>query len=192
MEPYNPKGYFLKGMYFIVAEQDTMNALKNFQLSYEQDGSFYDPAEQICRIYSVQQPPYALEYLRNVQRQFPEQANARYELALYLQNHDEPAEALLHYDTLLMQQPDNAILLYNVAYVNFVYLRDNQTALDYFNKALEVNPNYLDALYNKGRVLEQMGQYSQAIAIYKQVLKVQVNYPLAIEAINRIQNQAER
>lgn len=191
VDAYNPQAYFVKGMYFITAEQDTVNALKSFQLAYEQDGNFYDAVEQICRIYAVQNPPYTMEYLRNVQKQFPEHANARYELALYLQNHGEPEEALLHYDTLLMDNPNNYIVLFNKGYVSFIYLQDNQTALEYFEKALQVNPDYLDALYNKGRVLEQMGDYVKSAEVYKQVLDKQTNYQLAIDALNRIQNQAE-
>ena len=34
-----------------------------------------------------------------------------------------------------------------------------------------------------------MGDYAQAMDIYKEVLKIQPNYSLAIDAINRIQNQ---
>ena len=95
----------------------------------------------------------------------------------------------MHYDTLLIQQPNNYIVLFNKGYVNYVYLEDNEAALDYFNQALNVNPKYLDAFYNKGRVLEQMGDYAQAMEIYKEVLKDQPDYKLAIDAINRIQNQ---
>jgi tetratricopeptide (TPR) repeat protein len=190
LSTYNPRAYFVKGMYYIIAQQDTANALKNFQIASEQDDSFYDPAEQICRIYAEQQPPYALDYIRKTQQQFPDNANARYELALYLQSHGEPEEALRHYDSLLMLQPDNAIVLYNVGYVNFVYLEDNEVALDYFNRALQANPSYLDAYYNKARVLEQMGNYAQAEDIYKEILKSYPDYQLAIDALNRIQNQA--
>lgn len=189
LSTYNPRAYFVKGMYCIIAQQDTVAALKNFQLSAEQDDRFYDPVEQICRIYAVQQPPYALDYIRKAQQQFPEHANSRYELALYLQSHGKPEEALSHYDTLLMLQPDNYIVLYNVGYVNFVYLHNNEVALDYFNRALAAKPDYLDAFYNKGRVLEQMGNYAQAEEIYKQILKAQPDYQLAVDAINRIQNQ---
>ena len=188
-QPFNPNAYFVKGMYFIIAQQDTANALMNFQLATEQDERFYDPVEQICRIYAAQQPPYALDYLRKAQRMFPDKANSRYELALYLQSHGEPEEALRHYDTLLLQQPENYIVLYNIAYVNFVYLDNNDVALDYFNRALELNPNYLDAYFNKGRVLEQKGDYAQALGVYKDVLQRQPNYQLAIDGINRIQNQ---
>ena len=190
-QPYNPKAYFVKGMYFIVAHQDTVNALKSFQRAAEQDERFYDPVEQICRIYVAQQPPYTLDYLRKAQRQFPEQPNSRYELALFLQSHGQPEEALSHYDTLLLQQPDNYFVMYNIAYVNFVYLERNDVALEYFDKALEANPDYLDAYFNKGRVLEQMGDYVRANDIYKDVLSRQPNYQLAIDGINRIQNQVE-
>lgn len=189
LSSYNPRAYFVKGMCYMAAKQDTVSALKNFQLASEQDASFYDPVEQISRIYAAQQPPFALDYLRKAQQQFPDYPTTRYELALFLQSHGSPEEALLHYDTLLIQQPNNYIVLFNKGYVNYVYLEDNVAALDYFNQALNVNPKYLDAFYNKGRVLEQMGDYAQAMEIYKEVLKNQPDYKLAIDAINRIQNQ---
>ena len=189
LSTYNPRAYFVRGMYYIIAQQDTVNALKNFQISAEQDELFYDPVEQICRIYAVQQPPYAIDYIRKAQQQFPDNANARYELALYLQSHGAPQEAEKHYDTLLMMQPNNYMVLYNLGYVNFVYLSNNDVALDYFSRALDANPNYLDAFYNKGRVLEQMGKYAQAEEIYKEILKNYPNYQLAVDALNRIQNQ---
>lgn len=189
LSSYNPRAYFVKGMCYMAAKQDTVSAMKNFQLASEQDGSFYDPVEQISRIYAAQQPPYALDYLRKAQQQFPDMPTARYELALFLQSHGYPEEALMHYDTLLMQRPDNYIVLFNKGYVNYVYLEDNEAALDFFNQTLAVKPDYLDAKYNKGRVLEQMGDYSQAMEIYQNVLKTQPDYKLAIDAINRIQNQ---
>ena len=189
LSSYNPRAYFIKGMCFMVAKQDTANALKNFQLASEQDAVFYDPVEQISRIYAEQQPPYALDYLRKAQQQFPDIATPRYELALYLQSHGFPEEAIKHYDTLLSLLPDNHILLFNIGYVNYVYLENNEVALDYFNRALNANPNYLDAYYNKGRVLEQIGDYSQAVDIYKEVLKIQPDYRLAIDALNRIQRE---
>ena len=189
LSSYNPRAYFVKGMCYMAAKQDTASALKNFQLASEQDANFYDPVEQISRIYVAQEPTYTMDYLRRAQQQFPDMPTARYELALYLQSHGYPEEALAHYDTLLMQRPDNYIVLYNKGYVNYVYLEDNEAALDYFNQTLEIKPDYLDAKYNKGRVLEQMGDYAQAMEIYKEVLKIQPDYRLAIDAINRIQNQ---
>ena len=187
LSSYNPRAYFIKGMCYMASKQDTVNALRNFQIASEQDAAFYDPVQQISRIYAAQQPPYALDYLRKAQRQFPDIQTARYELALFEQSHGLPEEAINHYDTLLMQNPDNYVILFNIGYVNYVYLENNEVALDYFDRALNANPSYLDAYYNKGRVLEQMGDYSQASDIYKEVLKIQPDYRLAIDAMNRIQ-----
>jgi tetratricopeptide (TPR) repeat protein len=44
----------------------------------------------------------------------------------------------------------------------------------------------VDALYNKGRTLEEMGKLNAARDIYQDVLKYRTNYDLAIEALNRL------
>ena len=187
---YNPRAYFVRGMNYL-AKQDTTLALKNFMIAREQDADFFDPQREICKIYQAQNNPLAESFMRATVTHFPEEAIARYDLALYLQDHGYPEEALAHYDTLLISQPDNSRLLFNKGYVYFVYLGENQKALDYFNLSLQSDPNYLDALYNKGHVLEQMGDYAQAKAVYMEVLKVNKNYQLAIEAMNRISNLSE-
>lgn len=187
---YNPKAYFVRGMTFM-ARQDTVSALKNFMIAREQDAGFVDPVREICKIYLAQNNPLTEQFLRNTVAQFPDEALARYDLALFLQDHGNPEEALDHYDTLLMIQPENSRLLFNKGYVYFVYLGDNQKALEYFERSLDSDPNYLDALYNKGHVLEQMGDYVHAKEVYTQVLKVQPNYKLGIDAMNRIANQME-
>ena len=186
---YNPHAYFVRGMTYM-AKQDTASALKNFLIAREQDGSFYDPQREICNIYKAQNNPLVEGFMRSMVTNFPDVPVARYDLALFLQDHGHPEEALSHYDTLLQLSPNNSRLLFNKGYVYFVYLGENQKALDYFNLSLQSDPNYLDALYNKGHVLEQMGDYVQAKSIYTQVLEEKPNYRLAIEGMNRIANQA--
>ena len=187
---YNPKAFFVRGMTYM-AKQDTTSALKNFLIAREQDADFFDPQREICKIYQAQNNPLAEDFMRAVVVHFPEEAIARYDLALFLQDHGYPEEALAHYDTLLMSQPNNSRLLFNKGYVYFVYLGENQKALDYFNQSLQSDPDYLDALYNKGHVLEQMGDYVQAKSVYKQVLGVNPKYRLAVDAMNRIANLSE-
>ena len=187
---FNPKAYFVKGMTYM-AKQDTVSAMKNFMIAREQDPSFYDPQREICAIYWAQHTPMTESFMRSMLANFPDQPMVRYDLALFLQDNDNPEEALLHYDTLLTLQPGNSRLLFNKGYVYFVYLGDNEQALSYFNQSLQSDPTYLDALYNKGHVYEQMGDYAQAKAIYQQVLSKRPDYQLAIDAMNRISNQAE-
>ena len=187
---YNPKAYFVRGMTYM-AKQDTAMAMKNFLIAREQDPAFYDPQQEISVIYQAQNDPLTESFMRSMVRQFPDHPVARYDLALFLQDNGAPEEALAHYDTLLMMQPANSRLLFNKGYVYFVYLEDNEKALEFFEQSLQSDPTYLDALYNKGHVLERMGDYVQAKAIYQQVLSQQPDYRLAIDGMNRISNQAD-
>ena len=187
---YNPKAYFVRGMTYM-AKQDTASAMKNFLIAREQDPTFYDPQREISVIYQAQQSPLTESFMRSLVRQFPDHAVARYDLALFLQDNGAPEEALEHYDTLLMLQPSNSRLLFNKGYVYFVYLEDNAKALEFFEQSLQSDPTYLDALYNKGQVLERMGDYVQARNIYQQVLSQQPDYRLAIDGMNRVTNQME-
>lgn len=185
MESQNPEAYFVRGMIFL-AKEDTVSALKNFMIARDQDENFFEALYQIGVIYTAQHNPLAVDFLEDAIRRFPNSVVARYQLALYLQEHDGVEEAVAHYDTLLMMQPDNSRFIYNLGYVNLVYLQDYEQAIAYFDAALSIDPDYVDALYNKGRSLEEMEQYVTARDIYEQVLKKQANYPLAVEGLNRL------
>ena len=58
--------------------------------------------------------------------------------------------------------------------------------MECFDKALEINPASENALFNKGRVYEEMGDYINAKSIYLQILRKNPDYQLAIDAINRL------
>ena len=44
-----------------------------------------------------------------------------------------------------------------------------------FNKAIELNPNYLDAYYNRANAKIQLGDILGAILDYDQVIKLDMN-----------------
>ena len=189
LNKYNPRAYYLKGVWFMT-RQDTVQAVNNFLIAREQDGKFFDPVREIGLVYSAQDNPLAEGFLKTAIAQFPEQEIMRYELALFMQDHGKPEEALAHYDTLLVTNPNSSRLFFNKGYVNLVYLGNNDKAIEFFDKALSIDPDYVDALYNKGRALEQKGDYRLASTVYSEVLRQKPNYELAVDALNRIHNQA--
>jgi tetratricopeptide (TPR) repeat protein len=185
MGSQNPEAYYVRGMIFL-AKEDTVSAMKNFMIARDQDENFFEALYQIGVVYTAQHNPLAVDFLEDAIRRFPASIVARYQLALYLQEHDAVEDAIAHYDTLLMMQPDNSRFIYNLGYVNLVYLQDYEQAISYFDAALSIDPDYVDALYNKGRTLEEMEQYVTARDIYEKVLEKQTNYPLAVEGLNRL------
>lgn len=48
--------------------------------------------------------------------------------------------------------------------------------MKYYNKTIELNPNYTDALFKKGRCLRLLFKYYESIDYFDQVLKMDPNY----------------
>ena len=63
---------------------------------------------------------------------------------------------------------------------------ENDRALECFDQVLQMNPNSVNAMFNKGRTYEQMGDFINAKSIYLQILRNYPDYQLAIDAVNRI------
>ena len=49
-------------------------------------------------------------------------------------------------------------------------------AIDAYNKALSINPNYTDAYYNLGNVLQDQGKLNQAIEAFNEALSIKPDY----------------
>ncbi len=188
VKSFNPDALFVKGLIFL-ANTDTANAVRNFELALNQREEFFEPLMQLGVIHTIRHNPLAEQYLLKAIRLFPQQYRARYQLALYYQENERVEEASLHYDSLLQWIPDNKYVLFNLGYLNLVYQNNNERAIEYFDEALISDPNYVDALYNKGRAMEDLGQYANAREVYQEVLRREVNHSLAIEALNRIDNR---
>jgi tetratricopeptide (TPR) repeat protein len=70
--------------------------------------------------------------------------------------------------------------LNNAGYVHFK-LGESQEALDYYDKALAIDPNRTKALNNKGYILFELGRYQEAIISSERVLAINSHDSKAID-----------
>lgn len=185
LDRFNPRAYFMRGM-IQLSNNDTVNALKNFMTSRLQQDDFIDPIIQIAHIYAAKGDTIAKAFFEEAIRVAPQDYTLYYDYAMYLQENDYPEEALSYYDTLLNVIPNNPDFIYNKGYVYLVYLEDTQKALECFDKVLQIDPTSINALFNKGRTYELMGDFINAKSIYRQILRRDPDYQLAVDAINRL------
>ncbi|MCA9304376.1 MAG: tetratricopeptide repeat protein [Phycisphaerales bacterium] len=64
-------------------------------------------------------------------------------------------------EKLLTLEPDDAFLLYGLAQEH-AKLGDHQKAIEYFDKTLAADPDYVYAYYHKARSLESLNQIDDA------------------------------
>ncbi len=62
---------------------------------------------------------------------------------------------------------------YNIGYVNLVYKDRYREAIDWFDKALELAPDYHQAYHNRGLCYENLGKRDSAIRNYREALRIQ-------------------
>ncbi len=67
-----------------------------------------------------------------------------------------------------------------------VYLEMFREAINYFNKAINFAPDYVEAYYNRGYCYELLGDHHNARADYQRALNIRTNYDLAIQGLNRL------
>lgn len=186
LDRFNPRAYFMRAM-IALSVNDTAVAMKNLMTARIQDESFIDPKIQIAHIYAAQNDTLSAKvFFEEAINVSPDDLSLKYDYALFLQDNGFPEQAMLYYDTLLSVVPNHPDCIYNQGYINLVYLGDNEKALECFDKVLEINPKSVNALFNKGRTYEQMGDFINAKSIYLQILRTYPDYQLAIDAVNRI------
>ena len=108
----------------------------------------------------------------------PRQAAFHYNLATNYQSAKALEAAVKHYKLTLKYQPDHLMALGNLA---VIYHDQDKVipAKQAYQAALKIDPDYPVALLNLGTLLNQNGQYDQAIACFSRLL---VKHPMLAEA----------
>ena len=57
-----------------------------------------------------------------------------------------------------------------------------------YKKTIEINPEYIDAVYNRGFAYELLKDIKNSQMDYNRALELSPNYELAIEGLNRIED----
>lgn len=184
----NPLPYFMKGYIFAQAG-DTVNAIKSYLETINIKADHYDAYVELGLIYSTRGNPLAVDYFNNALNINPQSVEALYALGMFYQEADDAESAINTYNRILAIDPDNPFANYNIGYVYLVLMNEYEQAITQFETVERIDPSYFEATYNKAYCYELLGNYEMARQLYSQVLEKKVNYPRAIEGLNRIQGK---
>jgi|AntAceMinimDraft_17_1070374.scaffolds.fasta_scaffold04079_2 tetratricopeptide (TPR) repeat protein len=183
----NPRAYFLKG--FTYKEMgDTAKAISNLQTAVEQNPEYYDAYMQLGLLFSAKKDKLSEAYFKNALKIKPVSIEALYALGMFYQE-DEPPQidkAVETYSKIIETDPDNKKAHYNIGYLNLVFLKHYYEAINNFTNAIQNDSNYFQAYYNRGYCYELLKDYENAKTDYKKALKIKVNFPKAIQGLNRV------
>ncbi len=185
LDELQSKAYFLRGVVFL-ENNDTARSIRNFQKAIDVDQDYFDAHLQLGMIYAEKKNKLAVDYFNNALNIKPGNLDVSYYLGMYYQETGNYDEAIKIYEGLLLKDPQFYYALYNIAYINLVYLKDYSKAIDYFTKVIELKPEYTDAWYNRGFAWEMLKDTENSRKDYKKALELTPNYEKAIDGLNRI------
>jgi tetratricopeptide (TPR) repeat protein len=185
LDDHQAKAYFLRGV-VMLENKDTLHSIPNFQKAIDMHQDYFDAHLQLGLIFADKKNKLAVDYFNNALNLQPENTEVSYYLALFYQETGEYEKAIHIYEAMLQKHPDFYFALYNIGYVNLVYLNDYDKAIEYFTKAISIKPDYADAYYNRGFAYELKKDAENSRNDYKKALEYSPNYEKAINGMNRI------
>jgi len=179
--------YFLEGL-IRLENQDTVGAVKSLQIAVEKEPDFYKGYVTLGRVNAQQFNDLAIDYYKAAIDIMPDSYEARYNLALYYQDREMIEDAEEQYNYIIDNISQSiANPYYNMGYINMIYRQDFKAAVEWFTRAIEKEPTYLEAWYNRGFCHEILGELKAARDDYKKSLEIKSDYALSIKGISRIE-----
>jgi tetratricopeptide (TPR) repeat protein len=185
VEPVNPQAYFTKAL-VLLETGDTVKAVEDLKKAVDQKQEYFEALMELGELYSMKKDQMAADYFKNALKIKPDSKEALYMLGMFYQESGQYENAIKTYTSLSLIDTTFRNAPYNMGYIYLVYMKDVKKAIVYFTKALQKDPGYFEAYYNRGFAYELDGQYKNASLDYQKTLAIKTNYEKAIDGLNRL------
>jgi Flp pilus assembly protein TadD len=179
------EAYFWRGV-ALLENGDTTRAISEWQLAVAYDQESFGGYFQLGMLMAGRGDRFAADYLEHASRLAPPDIEILYDIGYAFQQIERFNQAIQTYERMLEFHPCPAIAFYNIGYINLVEFEEYAAATAYFSRALECDPDYADALYNRGLARELLSDFEGAESDYRATLTKAVNHPGAIKGLNRL------
>lgn len=193
MDPYQTESYFMKGMIYRGDFAETGRkesfdlALTSFQTAIEQDPNNYSAYVQLGVMYDQVGDSTAIDYYNSALDIYPNSLEAWYNKAMFYQNRGRLQEAHDCYQTIHEIDSTWADAYYNQGYIYLLIDENLDSAVYYFDKAVNFDPTFYQAYNNLGLTYEKKGDISRAKQFYTKAVEINPEFKLAKDNLNRLQ-----
>lgn len=184
----NAESHYLKGIALLM-EGDTARAKVSLQISTKLRESNFMSYIQLASIAVAQNDTLAEYYLQQALLDQPQDERALFFMAMINQEKGDFDEAIRYFDQVIELYSLNKRAYYHAGYICLAEIADYSKAEGYFKSAIELDSTYVEAVYNLGRTYEALSDFKKARELYKTSLQLLPNYPLAVQGMNRLDDQ---
>lgn len=151
----NRTALFMKG-YIYKEKGDTATAVQFFRKVCDKYPDYALAFEELGVLYASREEPMALEYLNTAAKLDPSNTNTLYALAMFYQNREDYENAETLYHQILDLNENSADAWHNLGWIELTHYHDYERAVEYFDKALVINPQMENAAANRELAVGQL------------------------------------
>lgn len=194
-DKFHAPAYFYKGMVFELIGQKE-NARSSYQTAIETKGDYYDALHHMGNLLASEMDVKAISYFDAALDVQPNSYEVLRNKGKFLIEIGQYQQARNAFNAILSFDPNNEECFYNIGNSYVASYRDDfdqyskdtilDNAIANFQKAAEINPQYIDALYNLGWMYQFKGEKKKAIEYYQMVLEIDDYYQPVLDRLNEI------
>ena len=130
-------------------------------------------------LYQAESDKICLEYYTTAAELQPKNVDVIYSLAYAEQVFGQTYKAMAHYKRMLQLKPDYHQALNQIGVIQQYDLKQLDSAMYYYNSALELEPRFVEAWHNLGECYESQKDISHALQSYAKALKYDPSFELS-------------
>jgi len=178
--------YILKGSNFLALGKRDL-AKSSYETAVQQDTKFFEGFMKLGWMYTEDnQHIFALEYYKTALALEPKSVDAQYGIAYSLQEMQKYNEALAEYRHLLEIDQNYYLALFNQGYIKQFHQNEVDSALYFYESALEMEPEFVKAWHNVGLCYKTKGNKIQALKSFSKALKFNPEYELSRQEADKL------
>jgi|LakMenE18May11ns_1017448.scaffolds.fasta_scaffold9913397_2 tetratricopeptide (TPR) repeat protein len=187
---HNAEAYFLKGMCYKYMK-DTSRAISSWQTAVQTEPRYAEAHLQLALIHEARKDLLALNYYENAYQADTSDLEPLYGKAMFWQNQHNYKEAKSIFTRMILLDRNYPKSFYNMGWM--LMQEDSiEKAIRQFTIAIEVQPDYAEAYYNRGICQEIQENFNAAKIDYEQAENFRPELTGLKAAQNRLQQKMNK
>ena len=182
INPRYRNAYILKGSNYRILGNVKL-AISSYETAVQQDPSFYGGYLMLGALYESEKNSICIEYYTTASQLQPKNPDVLYSLAYSKQIFGQEKEAAIIYRKMIKLDSTYYEANFQLGYIKQFTDLDLDSALYFYNAALDIEPRHIESNHNMGLIYEDKKDISRALLSYAKVLKYNPEFKLTLERV---------
>jgi tetratricopeptide (TPR) repeat protein len=187
IDPRYRDAYVMKGSNYLFLNKPDL-AKSSYETAVQQDPSFYEAYLMLGSLYQAENNVICIEYYKTAAELQPKNPEVLFSLAYAQQVFEQPEEALTIYRKMIQIDTSYYQALNQIGVIKQYNYKQIDSAIYYYNSALQTEPRFVEAWHNLGMCYEEKGDITRAMQSYAKALKYNPDFKLSRDRADALKN----